>query len=182
MLNRLTLAYLMAARAHADQARKGDAGIPYINHPCEVAHLVAETGADEDLVIAAVLHDVIEDSDTTRDDLEHTFGPRVADLVAGMTNPPEWDDLPRSGMKARQAEHMKDVAGDVKRIKIADQTSNLHDIAREPTAWDAAVAAEYIGGARLVVDACRGADPSLESGFDRAVARAERAMATGEPS
>lgn len=168
----LARAYALAACAHADQTRKGNAGIPYINHCCEVAEMVAESGAPAETVIAAVLHDVIEDSETTEAEVRAAFGNVVADRVAAMTDPPEWSSLPRREKKARQAEHMRHAEREVRRIKLADQTSNLRDIAREPEAWDPDDAAGYIEGAELVVAACRGADPLLETAFDAAAAEA----------
>lgn len=165
-------AYAFAARAHADQVRKGERGIPYVNHCAEVALLVADAGAPVETVVAAVLHDVIEDSESTEAEIRDAFGAVVAARVAGMTNAPEWEGLPRPQMKARQAEHMKTAEAEVKRIKIADQTSNLRDIAREPGAWDAADAAQYVEGAELVVAACRGVDAKLEAAFDAAAAEA----------
>jgi (p)ppGpp synthase/HD superfamily hydrolase len=168
----LARAYALAARAHADQVRKGERGIPYINHCAEVALLVAEAGAPPETVVAAVLHDVIEDSETTEAEIRAAFGEAVAARVAGMTNAPEWGDLPRPEMKARQAKHMKSAEPEVKRIKIADQTSNLRDIVREPGAWDAASATEYVEGAERVVAACRGVDARLEAAFDTAMAEA----------
>jgi guanosine-3',5'-bis(diphosphate) 3'-pyrophosphohydrolase len=175
----LARAYALAARAHAGQTRRGDAGIPYVNHCCEVAELVAEAGAPVAVVVAAVLHDVIEDSETTVDEIETRFGPEVAGMVASMTDPPETDALPRSEKKARQAEHMATAPREVRTIKIADQTSNVRDIVREPAAWDAADAADYIAGAERVVAACRGAAPMLERSFDAAVAEAMTKIGDG---
>ena len=168
----LVRAYALAARAHVDQTRKGEMRIPYINHCCEVAELVSEAGAPLETVIAAVLHDVIEDSDTTEDELRYAFGDTVAGRVAALTNAPEWDALPRAETKAKQAEHMRNADPEVRRIKIADQTSNLRDIAREPKAWDLADAADYIDGAERVVASCRGVDQVLEAAFDTAAAEA----------
>ncbi len=168
----LVRAYALAARAHANQTRKGDEGIPYINHCCEVAELVAWSGAPLETLVAAVLHDVVEDSDTTTMEIEAAFGTRVASLVAGMTDAPEWESLPRRERKRHQAAHMRHADREVRRIKIADQTSNVRDIAREPEAWDGGDAAGYIEGAEMVVEACRGADPILEAVFDTAVTEA----------
>ena len=175
-LARLTRAYLVASRVHADQRRRGAADIPYINHPAEVAHLVAEAGAPEDVVIAAILHDAVEDSDMSVDELRGAFGERVAELVAALTNPPDWDGLPKPEMKARQAEHVRTAAPEVKLIKIADQTSNVTDVACDPSAWELARAHAYLAGSALVVDACRGAGDSLEAAFDAALARARSAL------
>lgn len=177
-LVRLAEAAHLAARAHADQSRKGTRGVPYVNHVLEVADLVAEAGCMPEEVIAAVLHDVVEDSETTVEELRERFGAEVAELVAGMTDDPQWESLPRRRRKALQAAHMPKAPEGVRRIKIADQCSNLRDIAREPGAWSAARAAEYIEGAEEVVAACRGVSAALEAAFDAALA--EAMQKTGE--
>lgn len=169
---RLARAYAFAARAHADQTRKGAAGIPYVSHVCEVAELMAEAGAPTDTVLAAVLHDTVEDSEVTVAEISDAFGAAVAARVDGMSDPPEWQALTRAERKARQAAHMATAEVEVRRIKIADQTSNLRDIIREPAAWDTDDATDYVAGAERVVDACRGVDPMLEAAFDAAVAEA----------
>lgn len=161
-----------AAQLHAAQTRKGDDAIPYVNHPLEVAHLVAEAGGPPDEVIAAVLHDVVEDSEAQVQEIAARFGAGVARLVEGMTDDPGWAGLPRPERKARQAAHMPQAPEGVRRIKIADQTSNLRDIARDPAAWSADAAQTYIDGAERVVAACRGVSPALEAAFDAALAQA----------
>ncbi|KAA9008192.1 HD domain-containing protein [Histidinibacterium aquaticum] len=171
-LEAVTRAALLAARAHADQTRKGRRGIPYINHPLEVAHLVAEDGAATETVIAALLHDVVEDSATALPDIERDFGRPVAELVEALTDAPAWEELPRPERKRLQAGHMPEAPSEARRIKIADQLSNLRDIAREPEAWSPDDAATYIDGAEHVVAACRGVSPGLEAAFDAVLAEA----------
>ncbi|MBM9594335.1 HD domain-containing protein [Roseitranquillus sediminis] len=173
---RMARAFLVAARAHIGQTRKGKAGIPYINHPAEVAELVAWAGGDVDTVVAAVLHDVVEDSETTVAEIAEAFGPQVARLVEAMTNPPEWEELPKIEMKLRQAQHMGQASAEARMIKIADQTSNLRDIAREPEAWEPMAAERYLEGAGRVVDACRGTSAALEAAFDEAMAIARQRL------
>jgi guanosine-3',5'-bis(diphosphate) 3'-pyrophosphohydrolase len=167
----ITRAALTAAEAHKGQTRKGGQ-VPYVNHVIEVAHLVAEAGGTPEMVAAALLHDVVEDSDATAGTVAAAFGPCVATLVAGLTDAPDWEGLPREARKRRQAEHMARAPRAVRRIKIADQTSNVRDVGRLPAGWDAAEARAYIAGAARVVDACRGADARLEAAFDAARAEA----------
>ena len=168
-LARIARAYEVAARAHVDQTRKGRMRIAYLNHPVEVALMVAEAGASEDAVVAAVLHDVVEDSDTTLDQLEASFGPEVAALVAALTDDPTWDDLSSVERKRLQAARMPDAPPEARLIKIADQTSNLHDLAREPDAWAPGEAEDYAAASSEVVDACRGVSADLEARFDAAL-------------
>ena len=174
---RIARAYAMAARAHAGQTRKGRMGLAYLDHPVEVARMVAETGASDDTVIAAVLHDVVEDSDATADDVEAAFGPRVAALVAALTDDPAWDELGSPERKRLQAERMPDAPPEARLIKIADQTSNLRDLAREPDAWAPGEAEGYAAASCVVVDACRGVSAELEARFDAALADLGRALA-----
>ena len=164
----LVRAYALAAAAHAGQTRK--TGAPYVNHCCEVALLVSEAGAPVPTVIAAVLHDVVEKTETTEAEVGAAFGATVAGLVAALTDPPVWEALPRAEAKARQAERMRRAEPEARRIKVADQTAKLREIAREPEAWDDAAGA--IEGAELVVAACRGVDPALDAAFDTAAAEA----------
>jgi (p)ppGpp synthase/HD superfamily hydrolase len=163
----LTRAALTAAEAHKGQTRKGGQ-VPYVNHVIEVAHLVAEAGGTPEMVAAALLHDTVEDSDLGAQAIETAFGPCIATLVAGLTDAPDWKDLPRPDRKRRQAAHMAGAPRAVRRIKIADQTSNVRDVGRLPAGWKPAEARAYITGAAEVVDACRGADAALEAAFDAA--------------
>ena len=175
-LERLTLAYETAARAHAGQRRKGRSDIPYVNHVAEVARMVAAAGASEDVVVAAVLHDVVEDSALTLADVERDFGAAVARLVDALTDEPDWADRPAPERKRRQAEKMPGAPEEARLIKIADQTSNLHDIAREPDAWEPGDARAYVEASSQVVDACRGVSPALESRYDDALSGVRRAL------
>ncbi len=169
-IEKLARAYDFAAVRHAGQPRKGEAAEPYINHLTEVAKLVAEAtdGADADLVVAAVLHDTVEDTPTTSEELSVLFGPRVARLVAEVT-----DDktLPKAERKRMQIEHAGGASAGAKIIKIADKTSNLRALASSPPiGWPPERKAEYARWARAVVTRCRGANPSLEDQFDAALA------------
>jgi len=165
----LARAYHFAAVRHLNQRRKGKAGEPYINHLTEVADLVAAAtgGGDIDLVIAAVLHDVLEDTATTPAELADAFGARVAGIVAEVS-----DDktLPKVERKRLQIEHAPHLTPEAKTIKLADKTANLRSIAKSPPAdWDAARIADYIAWAIAVVDGCRGTNAVLEEKFDEAV-------------
>ena len=175
-LERVALAYLLAARAHAGQRRKGAGDIPYVNHVAEVARLVAAEGGSEDAVIAAILHDVVEDSAMTLADVEQDFGLEVSALVAALTDDPAWADLPAPERKRRQAARLPEAPKAARMIKIADQTSNLHDLARDPSAMPPAAARGYLDASREVVAACRDASPALAARFDEAAARLESVL------
>lgn len=163
-------AYHFAADRHASQRRKGEAAEPYVNHLTEVAELVARgtDGADVDLIVAAVLHDTVEDTETTFKDITSRFGERVAALVAEVT-----DDktLPKAERKRLQVEHAAHASQGAKVIKLADKTSNLRAMADSPPRdWPEVRRAEYLAWGRRVVDNCRGANPWLEAQFDAAAA------------
>ncbi len=169
-IEKLARAYDFAAARHTGQRRKGEAAEPYINHLTEVAGLVAEAtgGADADLVIAAILHDTVEDTKTTFEDLTERFGARVAALVAEVTDD---KSLPKEERKRLQIEHAGHASAGAKIVKIADKTSNLRALAASPPAgWPAERKAEYLAWARQVVDRCRGVNPWLEARFDAAAA------------
>jgi (p)ppGpp synthase/HD superfamily hydrolase len=166
-----------AAEAHAGQLRKGTSGAPYINHPIAVARMVAGETEDATVIAAALLHDVVEETAIDAAALRARFGDRVAGLVAEVTDTPELEALSRRERKKRQAEHMSGASREARLIKLADQTSNLEDLAREPEAQDAADHEEYRMGAVGVVDRCRDASPALAARFEKAVAAHEAAVA-----
>jgi GTP diphosphokinase / guanosine-3',5'-bis(diphosphate) 3'-diphosphatase len=166
-----------AARWHVDQRRKGEAGEPYINHLLEVALLVAEAtdGQDFNLVIAALLHDVIEDCDIPASEIAAEFGADVAGLVAEVT-----DDktLPKLERKRLQIDHAAHASARAKILKLADKISNLRAMAASPPkGWTLERKQEYVAWSRQVVAGVRGASPWLEAEFDQAAAIASDALA-----
>ncbi|UYW30871.1 HD domain-containing protein [Methylorubrum extorquens] len=161
-----------AARRHADQQRKGAAREPYVNHLAEVASLLAETMGEPDaaLVAAGWLHDTLEDTQTDREELERLFGPRVASLVAEVTDD---KSLPKAERKRRQVEAAPHKSAGAKAIKLAEKTSNFRSLtASPPEGWERQRIADYIAWAQEVVAGCRGTNAALEDRFDRAVAEA----------
>jgi len=166
-----------AARWHVHQRRKGAAQEPYINHLLEVATLVADAthGKDPELVIAALLHDAIEDQEVPYDLIMREFGKRVADLVKEVT-----DDKsePKEVRKAKQIKTAGKKSTEAKVIKLADKTSNMRAITFSPApSWSVKRRLEYIGWAREVVAGLRGACPWLEQQFDDAAAEAAASVA-----
>lgn len=171
----LARAFHFAALRHAHQRRKGDAAEPYLNHLAEVADLVAEAtgGRDPSLVAAALLHDVVEDTDTTLAEVAAMFGEDVAGLVAEAT-----DDktLPKAERKRLQVEHAPSHSRRAKVLKLADKTSNLRNLATSPPAdWSLERRRDYAAWARAVVTGLRGASPQLEAQFDEAADAADAA-------
>jgi (p)ppGpp synthase/HD superfamily hydrolase len=165
-----------AARWHVHQRRKGPAEEPYINHLVEVAMLVAEAtgGTDTNLVIAALLHDAIEDSEVPRELIAETFGDDVASIVVEVTDD---KSLPKAKRKLIQIETASAKSPRAKILKLADKTSNLRAVAASPPSdWSVKRRIEYVDFARKVAAGLRGINPKLEEQFDEAARAAERSF------
>ncbi len=171
----LLRALAFAAHKHRDQRRKDAEASPYINHPIALAEVLAREGGvgDIEVLAAALLHDTIEDTDTTEDELRKAFGDRIAGIVAEVT-----DDttLPKAERKRAQIDHAAALSGGARLVKLADKICNLRDVAdRPPAQWELARRQEYFEWARQVIDGLRGAgdDKSarLEAAFDAAYTR-----------
>ncbi len=176
-LRRITDAFDFAARAHTGQTRKGKAAEPYINHVADVASRLARSPrATEASVIAAILHDTVEDTETSLQTIRDRFGHEVADLVAEVTDDKALDKDERKRRQVEEAPHKSEGA---KRIKLADKASNLTSLADSPPhRWDVARKRDYLAWAREVAQGLRGVDPLLEVAFDEAAERAERTLGT----
>jgi len=162
-----------AARWHVDQRRKGEREEPYVNHLLDVALMVAEAteGKDPDLVIAALLHDAIEDQQVSRETIAEMFGEDVAAVVEEVT-----DDkaLPKHVRKALQVDHAPKKTARAKILKLADKTSNMKSLAESPPKdWPAEQRLGYVSWSREVVAGLRGASSELEAKFDAAAMHTE---------
>ncbi len=175
-MNKLVRAIAFAADKHRNQRRKDHEASPYINHPIALANVLAnEAGIeDERVLVAAVLHDTIEDTETTGQELCHLFGKDVTDIVMEVT-----DDkaLPKAERKRLQIEHAAHISTAAKLVKLADKICNLRDIATSPPAdWPLQRKLEYFDWAKSVVDALRGVHPALEALFDDAYCAGKEAL------
>jgi GTP diphosphokinase / guanosine-3',5'-bis(diphosphate) 3'-diphosphatase len=163
-----------AARWHVHQRRKGAAEEPYVNHLLEVATLVAEAtdGKDPELVIAALLHDSIEDQEVPRSIIAEAFGDGVAKLVEEVTDDKK---LEKQERKRLQVEHAHKKSQRAKILKLADKTSNLRAIAASPPPdWSVKRRLEYVDWARKVSTGLTGVSKWLEGEFEQAAKDAER--------
>ncbi len=163
-------AAVYAAHKHRDQRRKDAEASPYINHPLALADILAREGGISDgaTLCAALLHDTIEDTDTTMSDLEGAFGMEVASIVREVT-----DDktLPKEERKRLQVEHAVHLSDKAKLVKLADKIANLRDVANSPPAdWTLERRREYFDWALAVVNRLRGVHQQLEATFDEAFA------------
>ena len=168
MNNRIIAALAFAAHKHRDQRRKDAVASPYINHPIALTNvLVNEAGVDdENVLIAAILHDTIEDTETTEQELVAEFGPKIASVVMEVT-----DDtaLAKEERKRLQVEHAGRISRCAKLVKLADKICNLRDMAASPpTGWSRQRKQEYFDWAKAVIDEMRGVHPALEHIFDAA--------------
>lgn len=166
----LLTALAFAAERHRDQRRKDAEASPYINHPIAVATVLATTGGvrDEAVLVAAVLHDTIEDTTTTREELVERFGDAVAALVVEMTDD---KSLPKEERKRLQIEHAPHASPGAALLKVADKICNLEDIAARPPAhWSAERRLAYADWAEAVVQGLGPVHPALEARFREAVA------------
>lgn len=166
-----------AAEKHRDQRRKGVEASPYINHPIQVAETLATVGEVGDLttLMAALLHDTIEDTTTSPEELETLFGAEVASVVREVTDD---KNLPKAERKRLQVEHSPHMSDRAKMIKVADKTCNVRDIgARPPADWDEQRRLEYFDWARQVVEGCRGVNPGLDRYFDKCVKKSTDRLA-----
>lgn len=157
-----------AAHKHRNQRRKDADASPYINHPLALARVLTEEGGvtDAATLCAALLHDTIEDTDTTAEELRREFGDEVCSIVEEVT-----DDktLPKAERKRMQVEHAAHISDKAKRVKLADKICNLCDVAQTPPAeWSIERRREYFDWAKLVIDRLRGVDVQLERIFDAA--------------
>jgi (p)ppGpp synthase/HD superfamily hydrolase len=170
-----------AAVRHHDQRRKGDAGAPYVNHLIEVARVLAQVGGIEDrlTLVAAVLHDTLEDTETAADELERRFGSDVRRVVEEVSDDPS---LSRKDRKRLQIEHAPTLSLAAKLIKIADKTSNVREIGQAPPAgWSLERRREYVDWADAVVAGCRGVNAPLEHAYAQVAAQVRKALDRATP-
>jgi guanosine-3',5'-bis(diphosphate) 3'-pyrophosphohydrolase len=171
-LGKVFEALLFAARAHREQRRKGS-GDPYVNHLIEVAELLSRVAGvtDVDVLRAAVLHDVVEDTLVSPSDVERAFGARVRALVEAVT-----DDryLPKDERRELQVEHMWSAEADVRMIKLADHCSNVAEL---PSDWSRQRQSDYLAWSERVARACSGTSPALDREYRDRVERARSRLA-----
>lgn len=168
-----------AAIRHKNQFRKGEDRPPYINHPIQVANLLANEAGERDpvLLAAAVLHDVIEDTvdssdekDELIEEIRSQFGEDVLSLTLEVTDD---KNLRKPERKRLQVEHAPTISESAKKLKLADKILNVRDITTSPpVGWHLERIVEYFDWAEQVVAGLRGVNRKMEDMFDAVVARA----------
>jgi guanosine-3',5'-bis(diphosphate) 3'-pyrophosphohydrolase len=155
-------AILYAMRKHGGQRRRD--GRPYISHPLRVSECLRTTGGitDPEVLIAGMLHDLIEDTECEWANIERRFGSRVADLVAAMTGDMR---LPKPERRREIVDRIRDARDDAKSIRLADRLDNLTDM----QGFTETRKREYIDESRDILAACRGANSGLEHALENAI-------------
>ena len=165
-----------SADRHRRQNRKGYDPPPYINHPLEVASILANVGDIRDVptLVAALLHDTVEDTSATREELGQQFGPAVRALVEEVTDDKK---LVKHERKRLQIEHTPALSVAAKQIKLGDKICNTRDVVENPpTDWSLQQRQKYLDWAAKVVAGCRGANAALEQHFDEVLATGRESL------
>src|SRR3981189_1107475 len=152
----LLKALAFAAHKHRDQRRKDAESSPYINHPIALADVLINEGGvtDVEVLCAALLHDTVEDTATTQQELANAFGSKIARIVAEVTAE---KPLPRGERKRLQVEHAASLSKEAKLVKLADKICNLRDVSDHPPAqWEPPRRREHFVWAKRVADGVRG--------------------------
>ena len=165
-----------SAQKHSTQRRKDENASPYINHPISVALAIAQIGGvdDPEILAAALLHDTLEDTETTPEELEAEFGKKVCEYVLDVT-----DDktLPKDERKSRQIEHAKKISKGAALIKLGDKISNVTDVTNNPPAdWDINRRKQYLDWAEKVIENCPKVNDRMENKFKEIIKQGREAL------
>ena len=163
-----------AANKHRSQRRKDTGDTPYVNHVIGVAHTLATVGGITDMVtlVAAVLHDTLEDNETTAAELEDRFGPDVCHLVQEVSDD---KSLPKQERKKPQVEHAPHLSDRAKCLKLADKTCNVLDVIHgQPVGWSLERRIDYLDWTEESSVGCRGVSAALKEHYDRVLRRGGR--------
>jgi len=169
----LLKAVSFAAHKHRDQRRKDEGESPYINHPIAVAEVLWNTGHVRDIatIVAGILHDTIEDTETTAAELEFEFGREICSVVEEVSDD---KNLAKKERKRLQIEHAAASSTRAREVKLADKICNVTDLVISPPAdWSSGRRQEYIEWSKQVVARLRGTNERLERKFDEACRRAQ---------
>ena len=155
-------ALCFAAQMHAEQTDKN--GQPYIWHPIRVAQGLKNAGYAETYQAVGLLHDTVEDTETTPEELTETFGAEISDIVMEVTDD---KSLEKEVRKQAQIDHAQHLSRQARAVKLADKICNLGDVVESPPAWPLERRQQYFDWAKNVIDGLRGEWSELEAEFDR---------------
>ena len=169
LISLLFKALAFSAKKHSNQKRKDIEESPYINHPIALANILAQRWViDENVLCAAILHDTLEDTETTVDELRENFGEKITSIVLEVSDDKSLDKKVR---KQLQIDHAASLSKEAKLVKLADKIANITDIINTPPVdWSKARKQEYFAWAKAVVDNLRGVHQGLEGEFDDLIA------------
>ena len=172
LLSLLFKALAFSAEKHTKQRRKDIDKTPYINHPISLANILAQRWViDENVLCAAILHDTIEDTETTVGELQEHFGEKITSIVLEVTDD---KSLEKSIRKQMQVDHAATISHEAKLVKLADKIANITDIINMPPVdWSSDRKKDYFDWAKAVVDNLRGAHQGLEKDFDDLINKAK---------
>ena len=159
-------AFSFAAKKHNNQRRKDSSASPYINHPIDVAYILWEMGKirDLDIITAAILHDTLEDTDATADELDAEFGVKIRKIVEEVSDD---KDLPKDVRKQYQIDHTDSLSFGARNIKLADKICNIEDLIESPPVdWSVKRKIDYAAWGHEVVKKLRGTNLKLERFFE----------------
>ena len=171
-LKLLVKALDFAANKHRNQRRKNADAFPYINHPISLLNILCNEVhiTDIHVICSALLHDTVEDTEATAEELMIEFGQEISVIVMEVTD--DKTITVRQKRKQLQIEHASSISDQAKLIKLADKISNLRDLAENPPAtWSLERRREYFDWAKQVIDQLRGTHSELERLFDQAYSR-----------
>jgi GTP diphosphokinase / guanosine-3',5'-bis(diphosphate) 3'-diphosphatase len=171
-----------SAEKHRDQRRKDEQASPYINHPIEVANVLWTIGDVHDIttIVGALLHDTIEDTNTTDEEIRINFGEDVLALVLEVSDD---KNLPKQKRKLQQIEKASLLSSRAKQLKLADKICNIGDIANfPPRNWSWQRRVDYLEWADSVIAGLRGINVELETYFDEVLADARKKLALEKDS
>lgn len=156
----------VATQKHAGQERKDLNASPYIDHPISVARILAEVGGinDPEILAAALLHDTLEDTDTSPEELKAEFGEKVCRLVEEVSDD---KSLPKELRKKLQIQHAATLSPGAVLIKLGDKISNVVDVTKTPpNDWGPERRKDYLDWAEAVINNCPKVNSALEQHFD----------------
>ncbi len=164
-----------AAEKHRDHRRKGSTAAPYINHPIAVAEQLAAAGfeGETELLMAAVLHDVVEDTDTSEEELHTVFGPRVATIVMEVTDDKSLREQERKRIAVQTIAGKSEAA---RLLKLSDLIANVYDVIHHPPNWSHDRKHRYFDWSEQVAAAMRGTHPRLEERLAELLAEGRRRL------
>lgn len=165
-----------SAEKHSDQRRKDSRSSPYINHPIQVAETLWKVGGiqDRSVLVAAILHDTIEDTDATPEEIKREFGDEVLGLVLEVTDD---KSLPKEIRKQLQIENAAKKSPKAKLLKLADKLCNIQDLVHSPPSnWSLKRRREYLAWSEKVVQGVRGTNRELEARYDEVLQEGKRLL------